>query len=298
MPEIKRKVRTYEQLDRMLCKRPTRGNFLVSTNVYGKVNAAVDYTKSDPDLILRYVAQDGHYHFEVARVWRVANGDTVYRVAGCKTEIRKEAAGRKRYRNYVQRLTPRVITGRTPREHDYEWFRIRDGVATHIEAPPKGRPFHCRTLPKCVLPTIKEWLNPAVAKGLPKFVARSRAFAVNLRRELGDSLPCVVQLITERQTPAQVLYASPRVCLHVCTPPTATTVGRRLVVAISPHDTDSRAHFHVDGDYAVRHSQFACWEYRGGKAATDTHLRWPCARDAIVGIKEWVLGGVFIPGPE
>jgi len=290
MPEIARKVRTYEQLDRMLFKRPTRGNFLVSTNVYGKVNAAVDYTKVDPDLILRYVAQDGNYHFEVARVWRVANGDTVYRVAGCKAEIRMEAAGRKRYRNYVQRLTPRVITGRTPREHDYEWFRIHDGVATHIAAPPKGRPFHCRALPQCVLPSMKEWLEVSERTGLVKFVARSRAFAVNLRRELGDSLPCKVQLITHRQAnnPNAGLLQ-----LHVCTPPTGSSLGRRLVVGTRPHNDESRGYFHVDGDYAIRHSQFTGFEFKGGAESQ----RWPSAKAAIAGIKEWVLSTIYIPGP-
>jgi len=292
MPEIARKVRTYEQLDRMLCKRPTRGNFLVSTNVYGKVNAAVDYTKVDPDLILRYVAQDGNYHFEVARVWRVANGDTVYRVAGCKTEIRKEAAGRKRYRNYVQRLTPRVITGRTPRENDYEWFRIHDGVATHIAAPPKGRPFHCRALPQCVLPSMKEWLSPYSVTGMPKFLARSRAFAVNLRRELGDNLPCKVQLLTHRQanSPNTGLLH-----LHVCTPPTSSALGRRLVVGTRTHLDESRGYFHVDGDYAMRHSQFTGYEWVG-KGMVESQ-RWPSARDAIAGIKEWVLSTIYIPGP-
>jgi hypothetical protein len=292
MPEITRKVRTYEQLDRMLCKRPTRGNFLVSTNVYGKVNAAVDYTKVDPDLILRYVAQDGNYHFEVARVWRVANGDTVYRVAGCKAEIRKEAAGRKRYRNYVQRLTPRVITGRTPREHDYEWFRIHDGVATHIAAPPKGRPFHCRALPQCVLPSMKQWCEGERASRYPKFVSRSRAFAVNLRRELGDSLPCKVQLLTQRQASN---VNSGLLHLHVCTPPTSSSLGRRLVVGTSVHSDESRGYFHVDGDYAMRHSQFTGYE-KQDNGMIDAQ-RWPSAKAAIAGIKEWVLSTIYIPGP-
>jgi hypothetical protein len=276
----------------MLCKRPTRGSFLVSTNVYGKVNASVDYTKSDPDITLRYVAQEGAYYFEVARVWPVAGGDTVYRVAGCRKEIRNEAAGRKRYRNYIQRLTPRVITGRTPREHDYEWFRIHDGVATRIEAPPKGRPFHCLTLPQCIVPTMKEWLRPAEAKGLSKFVARSRAFAVNLRRELGDSLPCRVQFLTHRQANnpnAGMLH------LHVCTPPTSSSLGRRLSVSTGPHSDESRGYFHVDGDYAMRHSQFTGYEWVG-KGMIESQ-RWPSAKAAIAGIKEWVLSTIYIPGP-
>lgn len=292
MPEITRKVRTYEQLDRMLCKRPTRGNFTVATRVYGKVSACVDYTKPDPDLVLRYVAQEGHYYFEVARVWRVANGDTVYRVAGCREEIRKEAAGRKRYRNYIQRLTPRVITGRTPRAHDYEWFRIHDGVATHIDAPPKGRPFHCRSLPQCVVPTMKQWCEGERASRHPKFVARSRAFAVNLRRELGDSLPCRMQLLTSRQ--ANNLNSG-LLHLHICTPPTRSSLGRRLIVGTSPHSDESRGYFHVDGDYAMRHSQFVGYEH-GRKGDIDSQ-RWPCAKDAIAGIKEWVLSTVYIPGP-
>jgi hypothetical protein len=295
MPEVKRRVRTYEQLDRMLCKRPTRGNFLVSTNVYGKVNASADFTNSSPEIVLKYVAQGGHYFFEVARVWRVSGGDTVYRVSGCRAEIRKEAVGRKRYRKYVQRLTPRDITGRTPREHDVRWYRIRDGVATQIEGPPKGRPFCWTSLPQCITPSLKEWL--ASHGTLPKFVARSRAFAINLRRGLADGLPCQVQLLTHRQAPAGGLSSkTSSLWLHVCTPPTGTSNGRRLVIETFTHSRESRTHFHVDGDYGMRHSQFAALEPKGphGWRVVD---RWPCARDAIAGIKEWVLSTVYIPGP-
>lgn len=298
MPKTERRLYTFDELDRIICKRPEMPrSFLASARVRGNVRAITELC-GENTIFLRYVAEGGRFSFDIAQLWRVADGDTIYKVPGCSLAVRATTVGRSKYRTCVKRFTPRDISGRTPRELDCRWYRVRDGAATEIAKPEKGRPFCWQLYPQCVVPSMKEWLAPAQRTGLVKFVARSRAFAVNLRRELGDGLPCKIQLLTRRQAPAGGSGVSSGVPLfvHVCTPPTRSSMGRRLIVESSPHNHDSRRHFHVDGDYAIRHSQFAALETTGS-ARWRVVDRWPCSRDAIVGIKEWVLSTVYIPGP-
>jgi hypothetical protein len=83
--------------------------------------------------------------------------------------------------------------------------------------------------------------------------------------------------------------------LHVCTAPTPRKDGKRLLIKVGPYTDEGRTHHHVDRDYARKHSQFFAVEE--GESWRNGGMRWKCRKDAIIGIKEWVLGDIYIPGP-
>jgi hypothetical protein len=297
MPKTEKKVYTFDQLDKILCRRGETDGYLCITRLRG--SAWVTALASGGNLIrIKYSTDKAQ--FDIARVYRVHGGETVYAVLGCPEEIRKQPKYRQAYRAYVSRLTPLTLTSRSSLRYAATLVRVSDGEEVQAALPsvltPVG-PHNCSRLqPTCIVPSCVKWLE-SWRTSLPTFAARSRAFHSNLRRELGSGLPCEMQLLTREQgaktgwrnfPPTQAgMYA------HVCTPPTAHSIGRRLLIVTCPHSLESRRHFGVDGDYGLKHSQFAAFEADG----KNLHIRWPCARDAIAGIKEWVLSTVYIPGP-
>jgi hypothetical protein len=296
MPKTEKKVYTFEQLDRILCRRSETDGYLFIARLRGSTRVIAPAAGSN---FIRIKYSTGQAQFDIARVYRVYGGDTVYAVLGCTEEIRRQPKYRQAYRAYVSRLTPMTLTGRSPLKHGVTLLRLSDGAEVQAGSPraltPVG-PHNCSRLhPTCVVPSCVKWLEGWRAS-LPKFVARSRAFHSNLRRELGDGLPCEMQLLTREQgakTRVPLRPSAAWLYAQVCTPPTVNSPGRRLMIVTMPHSLESRKHFGVDGDYGIKHSQFEASEL-DGKHAT---LRWPCARDAIAGIKEWVLSTVYIPGP-
>jgi len=292
---------TFEKLDALLGRTgkpdgPDRLTAWLPTSVNVRVVANL---ANRSDLELEY--WDTCTRFPIASVWSVEDGGTVYEVNGCGADLGKNREGRRLFRRYVRWFTPHTVQGRTPRFERKHWYRLYDGVAVEITRTHGSvwKPFYSsRLYPKCAAPRLSEWVQPGVEKGLPKFVARSRAFYKNLRREVATSVPAAVQLLNQRQARANsskdfTWSLRTYLFLQVCTPPSSHDRGRQLVVAMEPHDADSRTFFKVNGDYCIRHSQFRACEPPNREI-----MRWRCAREAIVGIKEWLLGSIFIPGPE
>ena len=140
-------------------------------------------------------------------------------------------------------------------------------------------------------PSLKEWA--VTSEPLPKFVARAKRFVVNLKAALPEGIKADVQLMGYWEGQNTFLYyPKDTLYLHVCLPPTERAQSRRLIIATRPHDVHSRTHFNVDGDYGIRHSQFAARQHGDLRDS----FTWPCAKDAIIGIKEWVMGSIYIPG--
>jgi len=295
---------TFHQLDSLLRRsgKPDPSDKLMAW-LPGSVNVRVV-----ADLVYRTELGieywDTHTRFPLASVWSVEDGGTVYVVNGCTVELGKTREGRRLFRKYVRRYTPHTVQGRTPRYESIYQYRLYGGLVVEIAAVQDksgNRPFYpSRLYPKCAAPRLGNWVLPGVEKGLPKFVARSRAFYKSLRREITDCIPATVQLLNQRQGPAEsrtsrgfTWSTGPSLFLHVCTRPSSQDRGRQLVVVTEPHDAESRRFFNIDGDYGFRHSQF-----RACEPPEPAQMRWRCAREAIVGIKEWLLGSIFIPGPE
>jgi hypothetical protein len=301
MPKtVTKKVYTFEQLDEILCRRGERGR----TNVIARLRGNVFLlAPTDGPNHIRIQYNSEHARFEIARVWKVAGEGTAYKVYAYKQNPSLPASQvryRSAYKNYVNRLTPHTLSARG--RLGTSWCYRVDTAGWHGTGdwldrvgPADGS----RLYPECVTPSPDEWLGERPEMGT-EFERRSRAFWHHLRREIDGSLPCSVQLLNQSQAASGWSRPSrscgPSLCLHVCTPPVGTRAGRRLLVCTSPHAKESRTFFHVDGDYGLKYSQFAALEI-GSDNYSASPLRWPRAKDAIAGIREWLLSTVYIPGP-
>jgi len=283
MPKtMKQRIYTYGQLDTILHRRGQHFPGVIDATLYG--NVIVRAIEGRPHFIIRYDGSRNNY--VIANVESVAGGDTLYCVAGApKMVMDGSAAARKRWRACVSAFTPRVIAGRTPPLKKAEYWRVRDGIARLLPAPAHN---YSLLLPQCNRPAMKEWANQTRSLHLPRFTSRSKAFAVNLRKELDGLMGAKMQLLRYGEG-IGAFKGRNGLLVHVCLPPTETTNSPSLCVLTTPHDSESRTHFHVDGDYGIRHSQF---EGRSGM----TYLRWRSAKDAIIGIREWVMSNIYIPG--
>lgn len=294
MPKKEKRVYTYDQLDAILRRRGEKHPKLLGlwmARLYG--NVYVSTTHTGAGLSIRYVGSDRTPGFMPATVYKIAGGDTMYRVSGVDKDSRKDKRRRALYRDVVHRFTPRVIVGRVPA--DSEWFRIHDGVARPMPAPKEVRnvPVNCSLAYASVTrPSCKEWLAEHQTHH-PKLCGRARSFYVRLRKALQDGLPCTVQLVRPLEVPIWARRSSSPT-LHVCLPPSEREPSRRLFVAVSNHDLYSRRHFGVDGDFGHRHAQVIGMTPKGVSGWEE--LRWKSTRDAIVGVKEWVMNSVYIPG--
>lgn len=289
MPKtMKKRVYTYGQLDTILHRRGKPDQWAsLAAPLYGKVQLYAPPGK--PYMAIRYASE--RLHYEIASVFSVAGGDTVYRVAGASDAVRKgPPAWRNLWRKHVAMFTPREVAGRIRKGDTTMWYRIRGGVITEIPPPTTRLPRNRSLLyPKSTRPSVHEWAG-AVALDLPKFYRRAVRFAGDLKKSLADCLNAEMQLMRPLELDSRTGFYSCRLFLHVCLPPTEQSPSKRLAVGIGVHDLESRTHFHVDGDYGIKHSQFS---------ARDADLRvhrWPCGKDAIIGIKEWVMDSIYIPG--
>jgi hypothetical protein len=290
--DMKKRIYTYGQLDTILHKRGEPGKLhTLGATLYGAVR--VEYSPGMSSLFI--VCRGAAAVYRIAEVHSIAGGDTLYRVLGATDEIRKSTpAARAKWRKYVTMFTPRTVEGRVLRSDPARWYRIRNGTATEIaEVPrdavswlPRNRSL---LLPKSSRPTPQQWVQGL--EQYPKFVRRSLRFARDLRKALADGIKADMQLIEKHEMQINRLFHANGLFLHVCLPATEQARSKRLVVGIGMHDKESRAHFQVDGDYGIKHCQLEAYD-----ADTKNEYRWPCRRDAIVGIKEWVMSSIYIPG--
>jgi hypothetical protein len=296
---MKNRTYTFAQLDLILHKRGAtneRGYF--AARLYSTLHAVAQNSR----ISLFFLDKQGGLDFRVADVWSVAGGDTTYRVFAPSADsgYRRNPMRRSMYRKAVHRFTPRVITGRTPK--DDEWYRLHDGVAstlapTSYMASHRQPGNHWRTQPRCTRPSYAEWLAPHKAHH-PKLCGRAKAFYIRLRRELEGGLPCVVQLLRPMEwlmTSGGVQQSGPM--LHVCLPPTEKDPSAQLYLSVGNHSADTRKRLHVDGDFAIRHSRvLGVAASPSGGPGGQKRFEWKSTKDAIIGVKEWVLGSVYIPG--
>lgn len=139
-----------------------------------------------------------------------------------------------------------------------------------------------------------DWLGDNLVSGYPLFAKRAKRFAIRLRRELAATDESVaVRLLGQSREGME-----PEATLSVCK---EGPEGRRptLGVWIRMHDSASRRHFGIDFDYGLTHCHYLAgvllhqhyWGYPRWIG------RWTRARDAINGIKEWLVPELHIPGP-
>lgn len=288
MPKtMKQRIYTYDQLDALLLRRggPPNQHGNITARLYSHMHVVAH---RQPYLRLVKMRPDGSHGYTLAYIWRVAGGDTTYAVAPLDDDLRRSPQARVMYRKDCKRFTPRAIVGRIPK--DWAWYRIHNGEARPIaEASVREGPANCSLLlPRCTRPSYAEWTGPHLAHH-PKLCGRAKAFFTRLRRELKDGPACTVQLI-RREERGNALFHPNGMHLHVVMPPTERGQSPRLLVSVWNHDQHSRQRFDIDGDFAVRHA------YVIGKSAGEDELHWRSTKHAIVGITEWVLANIYIPG--
>ena len=239
----------------------------------------------------------------LAQVYALHGGATGYVVPGVgkvsnKTPIDKAMA--RIWRKYVGVFTPHDPKHRLP-DRQHAVYRLLNGVVTPWRWSSTGRsPEGCwLTLPTCNRPKPSLWAKGVTHRkdftNFPKFRARSTRFARDLKKSLADGPTAVMQYLLQSECTVTAQFLADGVDLQVCLPPTRTTQGKRLVVRAAMHTQESRQYFHVDGDYTPRHSQYMCWEHGTPRMQL---MRWKCGKEALIGIKEWVLSSIHIPGPE
>lgn len=296
MPEKEKRVYTYDQLDSILRRRGTHQDRPERWMARLRSGVHVSTTYTGIGLSLRFVSSGGDQAFEFARVYKVSGGDTLYSVFGLDKDKARKAVLRSVYRRAVGHFTPRDIVGRTPLAGNSEWFRVHDGVSRLVPSVEKfadGEPRNCWLgYHDLTRPSYDQWLSPWKEQH-PRLCNRARSLYVRLRRELKDGLPCKVQLLKYGERPRGHLYPPNGPAMHVCVPPSAHGKTQKLVLVVANHDLDSRRHFGVDGDFGYRHAQV--WGASVGAGKGD-ELRWKSTRDAIVGVKEWIMNSVYIPG--
>jgi hypothetical protein len=135
----------------------------------------------------------------------------------------------------------------------------------------------------------------------PKFRAKARAFYRSLHLRLSTGLPAVVRFggSSEGMRKVMSVYAAHGrwrgLLLTVSTPPASKQPSRMLHVLIRMHDKASRDALGIDWDYGLAHCHVVAVEY-GESYAHRTE--WKSAKEALVGIREWVNGTLYIPGPS
>lgn len=308
-----KKVRTFEQLDALLRKRGKSPEELgLSKNgtsdrgqLFARVHGKVYVRASPRSRTLNLIHEPGKFIWEgfmhIAEVHSVAGGDTLYKVTGYGKERSTGSRWRLTWRRLARRLTP--YDGLKCKG---EWrYRVKpDGRFEYLTWGGTGvpDPHYSRLYPSSVIPKgPAEWARAyEEACTYPNFIDRAKRFARWLRLSVGGQFGASVQLLWQGNRATTLPAQGPSMWLQVCLPPHENQAAKRLLIAIAMHDKASRQLFHVDGDYGQRHCQFLAtdldaYEMQRGGAYK---YRWKCQADAIIGIKEWVLGSLYIPGPD
>lgn len=285
---LKRRLYTYEQLDSRMVKADKAG--LHGAPLYGSIKVEYMPGRMNAGLRIRWVGKSAS--FTLAAVFRTRDG-TLYEVHGIGA-LRNKPSVREfidLWTRYIPAFTPHDPSRRLY-EGDRAHYLLRDGEVTETD----DSVGIWKTMPRCMVPKREKWAAGGSYYNfgnLQNFPRRCRLFATRLRKSLEEDNLGVVQLRNHTDWPSS--WRAPMGnALHVCTPPTDRQNGRRLVVLIAMHEAESRRFHHVDGDHAIKHCQF--WAIEEGKTYTSA-LRWKCSRDAINGIREWIFGDIYIPGP-
>jgi hypothetical protein len=301
---LKQRLYTYEQLNKKLRNLPPKVHYV---RLYGAVLAevtarrAADLEPSSMGIIYRgkdIVYTDGVVRqgegFPIAAVYRAADNASVYMLYGIGRKRNKSAMRRKiaRWMRYAPAFTP-MPAGERLYEGERRFYLVKDGAVTQapdlpgvwLDPPPTHR-------------NLRDWADGEHRefRSYENYPRRCRLFARRLQRELAEAFPVELNLIHHPEIIWRRFgYYGKGVGLSVKTPPTATQNGRCLDVQIRMYDdAEARRFHHVDGDYGIKNCHFYALER--GKKWSDV-MRWKCARDAINGIKEWIIGDIYIPGP-
>lgn len=287
---LKQRLYTYEQLNAKFFRKirgGARGPHDVA--LYGRVG--LDYRGGGRMRNgISIVYRGKHGTIRLATVFRLLEG-TMYTVHGIGKQRNKKLVRHQidLWQRYAPAFTPQTMRLYEGEERHY---LVRDGKVTPI-----GEPLGAwLTMPSTMVPKPREWSwgGPNLQhkfRSLQNFPRRCLLFATRLRKSLADDGQGEVQL---RNWHDWGNWRPEGNTLHVCTPPSTRRDGRQLVVHIAMHDAESRKFHHIDGDWGIKHCQFFALER--GKDRSHT-MRWKCARDAINGIKEWIIGDIYIPGP-
>lgn len=312
--KLKQRVLTYDEITSRIsrAKKKDSKSRMCGAVLYGSVTAQVTALNANFYEIgwwgnlRRAGGPDKSERVAFARVFRLSDGDTGYVVmpiSRARKNNKRDAARLKVWKRYVGVFTPHDPSHRL--FNLAVGYRIRNGVATRceVENDTMAHPFPAgcwQSLTPVNRPAVSYWAGGGFTPGqpdkvpyglYPKFIARCRRFHSDLKKQLADGPQAVVQLLHKSEVTGRIAMGN---SLHVCLPPTRTKHGRRLIVSALMHNDESRRFFHIDGDYSPRHSQyFALDVMRPGEL-----MRWKCGKEALVGIKEWVLGSIYIPGPE
>jgi hypothetical protein len=293
---LKPRVYTFGQLD-TLCHRTHQRTGQFHHRLYGNVSV-FPYFPCGNYFAIHHQSKNGIG--TIARVFRMSDGDTGYVVfgGGSRKVRRADPKVAAQWTRYAPAFTP-IPQGQRLYEGERLGFRVHNGVAMPCELSHKGVASwptgSWLAAPQCNRPKRDVWAlgTKECNAQFPNFIRRAKVFATRLKAALAEGPPCVMQLFEADHEYALMRCRSDGVMLHVCTPPTRTQDGKRLVVHMTMHDASSRTLHHVDGDYAIAHSQFSGIE--PGQVWRRA-MRWKCAKDAIVGIKEWVMAQLYIPG--
>ena len=287
---LKQRLYTFMQLHKRLRNLPPKVHHV---RLYGAVTAAHS-ASNFPKMGSVSLCYRGAIQFPIAEVYRAADNASVYMLYGIgrrrnTPEMRRKIA---RWMRYAPAFTP-MPAGERLYEGERRFYLVKDGAVTQIpdlpgvwlDPPPTHR-------------TLRDWADGEHRefRSYENYTRRCRLFARRLHRELAEAFPAELDLIHHPEIIWRRFgYHKKGVGLSVKTPPTATQNGRCLDVQIRMYDdAEARRFHHVDGDYGIKHCHFYALER--GKKWSDV-MRWKCAKDAINGIKEWIIGDIYIPGP-
>jgi hypothetical protein len=303
-----KKVRTFEQLNSILRTRGQEPEELGIRTGWGAKFARVYgnvYVRSSPSArYLQLVRNPGKTpedgYMDIATVTSVAGGDTLYTVVGCGRGTSKP-----RHRNY--RLTWRRLARRlTPYDGlkcKGEWrYRVRQDGRFECLPPATPAPRPSLLYPSSLLPQgPTAWVSGyARVSQYPNFIDRAKRFARALRVAVDGRFGARLQLLWNAHAATFQPTQEQAVWLHVCLQPHDNRDAKRLLIAIAMHDQISRKFFRISGDYSKRHCQFLATDLDtdASRVQWPYQYRWKCKADALAGIKEWLLGSLYIPGPD
>jgi len=290
---LKQRLYTFMQLHKRLRKLPPTAHHV---RLYGAVTAAHS-TSNFPKMGSVSLCYRGAIQFPIAEVYRAADNASVYMLYGIgrnrnTPEMRRKIA---RWMRYAPAFTP-MPAGERLYEGARRFYLVKDGVVTQIDERSMPGVWHYGPPPP--RQNLRQW---SLGEGdryrsYENYQRRCRLFAGRLRRELANGFHAELLLVTRPEVGWwKFHHRRDGVGIQVATPPTATQNGRCLDVQIRMYDdAEARRFHHVDGDYGIKHCHFYALER--GKKWSDV-MRWKCARDAINGIKEWIIGDIYIPGP-
>ena len=302
--KLKQKILTYGEIDRRITRHYKKHkNSNCTVPLYGNVAVMIPATNCNHFQIRWYgkIGRDMRA-IPLASVFALSDGDTGYIVRGVgknRNNTEEDRAAIRIWQRYVGVFTPHRPPIRFAASFLQRYRVSQDGVSSDgYVHPSAAHPLFAGcwwTMPTANRPDWHRWLYGwgDEYKTYPKYLARSRRFANDLRKRLAGGPTAVVQLLHRNE--GNRFHGREGLQLHVCLPPTRTTDGKRLVIQGSMHDLESRQFHHVDGDYGPRHSQYFAWLQDNPKSKV---MRWKCGKDALTGIVEWVLGSIHIPGPE